>query len=103
MNKKGIAAFGLVIWLIILMVSVVSAGSSANYAVNWWVMSGGGAPAASGSGGVALNGSLGQTAIGDSASAGGGYALGAGYWSGQGPAPGSEEWWIYLPIVLRNY
>ena len=97
MTRTRIALAGLVALLLFLLAGVVWAGSSANYAVEWWVMSGGGAPAAPGSGAVALNGSLGQTAIGPSA--GGGYDLGAGYWYGLG----GRVHRVYLPTILRNY
>ena len=74
----------------------VGAGSSAHYAVDWQVLSGGGAPALSGSGHVALNGTVGQTAIGLSSASHG--SLDAGFWycAGQGVYP------IYLPLVQRN-
>lgn len=90
------AILGLGTLLIFLLIGVVWAGSSAHYAIDWQLLSGGGAPAASGSGDVALNGSLGQTAIGTSGSEH--YSLGAGY--GYGTAPGEQR--IYLPIVLRG-
>ena len=61
------------------------------------MLSGGGAPAASGSGRVALNGSLGQSAIGVSALGSGGTVLRSGYWPGTAQA----GWEILLPIVLR--
>jgi hypothetical protein len=95
MTRTRIALAGLVALLLFLLAGVVWAGSSDNYAVEWWVMSGGGAPAASGN--ITLNGSLGQTAIGPSA--GGGYDLGAGYWYGLG----GRVYPVYLPIILRNY
>jgi hypothetical protein len=82
---------------LLLLTGVVFADTTQVPSVDWWVMSGGGAPAASSSGNVALNGSLGQTAIGPSASTGGEYALGAGYWLEEEPAP-----YIYLPVVLRG-
>jgi len=46
---------------------------------------------------VALNGSLGQTAIGPSD---GDVSIGAGFWYGLAR---EEGYWIYLPLVLRNY
>jgi hypothetical protein len=98
MTRTRIPLAGLVVLSVLLLGRVVWAGSSDNVAVDWWVMNGGGAPAVSGSGNVALNGSLGQTAIGPSASTGSEYALGAGYW--YGTAPG--ERYIYLPVILRG-
>jgi hypothetical protein len=98
MNRIRITSLGLGVLFTLLLAVTTWAGSSDNYAIDWWVMSGGGAPAASGSGNVALNGSLGQTAIGPSASTGGEYALGAGYWLEAAPAP-----YIYLAVVLRHW
>jgi hypothetical protein len=97
-----ITVFGLALLLTILLLGlvvagVVWAGSSANYAVDWSVLGGGGAPAESSSGAVVLNGTLGQTAIGSSATTHGG--LGAGFWYGVG----ERMYNIYLPLVLRNY
>jgi hypothetical protein len=81
----------------LLLVGAVWAGSSANYAMDWQVLSGGGAPALSGSGQVALSGTLGQTAIGHSPASHA--ALGAGFWYGVGK--GVYE--VYLPLVLRSF
>jgi hypothetical protein len=64
-------------------------------AVDWSVLSGGGAPAESSSG-VTLNGTLGQTAIGWSDATQG--SLGAGFWYGVG----ERMYTVYLPLVLRN-
>jgi hypothetical protein len=99
-NKRArIALLGLVLLVLLFPIEVVQAGSSAHYAISWQVLSGGGAPAASSSGEVALNASLGQTAIGASASAGDGDTLGAGYWYG---ALGGDAY-VYLPLVLKEY
>ena len=95
MTSTRIPLAGLLVLSVLLLGGVAWAGSSDNYAVDWWVMSGGGAPAVSGFGEVALDGSLGQTAIGPSA--GGDATLGAGYWLEEEPAP-----YIYLPVVLRG-
>ena len=82
--------------LMLLLVGAVWAASSDGPAVDWQVLSGGGAPAVSGSGAVTLNGTLGQTAIGFSSA--GTRVLGAGFWYGVGEA----GYQIYLPVVLRN-
>lgn len=97
MIKSRTALFCLVALLIFLMAGVAWAGGSANYAVEWQVLSGGGAPAESVSGVVALNGTLGQTVIGPSSDSIA--SLGAGYWYGMG----KENNWIYLPIVIQNH
>jgi len=93
MKKTHIAALGLAALLICLVAGTAWAGQSAHYAINWQVLSGGGAPATS-AGGVSLNGSLGQTAIGPSASTS--FKLGAGYWLEQAAGP------VYLPIIFKN-
>ncbi len=80
-----------------LLAGVVWAGSSANYAVDWSVLSSGGAPVSSSSGAVTLNGTLAQTAIGWSGGTRG--SLGAGFWYGVGEG----TYTLYLPLVLRNY
>jgi hypothetical protein len=95
--RAGLAALSLLLLAGLAIVGIVRAGSSANYAVGWSVLSGSGAPAGSSSGTVALNGTLGQTAIG--ASTGTGATVGAGFWYGLGG--GAYE--IYLPVTLRNY
>ena len=94
MKKTHIAALSLAALLICLVAGTAWAGQSAHYAINWQVLSGGGAPAVS-AGGVSLNGSLGQTAIGPSASTS--FKLGAGYWLEAGTTP------VYLPIVFKNF
>jgi hypothetical protein len=94
-NKAQMAALGLVALLTLLLVGVAWAGSSA---VDWQVMSGGGAPSESGSGNVTLNGSLGQTAIGPSAA--GGYDLSAGFWYGAARGGGQS---VYLPVILKGF
>jgi hypothetical protein len=93
MIRKRIALAGLVALLLFLLAGAAWAGSSANYAVDWSVLSGGGAPASGGA--VALNGTLGQTSIGPSTSAQ--VDLSAGYWYGLG----KEDNWIYLPIIVQ--
>jgi len=80
--------------LLLLLTGVVLADTAQIPSVDWQVLSGGGAPAAGG--GVTLNGTLGQTAIGPSSASN--RVLGAGFWYGVGE--GVFE--IYLPLVLRN-
>lgn len=92
--RVGLAALSLLLLACLSVAGIVWAGSSDGTAVDWSVLSGGGAPVAGGA--VTLNGSLSQTAIGPAA--GGDYALGAGYWYGVG----ERIYQIYLPIVLRN-
>jgi hypothetical protein len=96
-NKRARTTLLTLILLAFLGAAVAWAGSSTHVDLFWQVFSGGGAPAASGSGRVALNGSLGQAAIGVSSSSGGGTVLRSGYW----PGTAGAGWEILLPIVLR--
>ena len=97
MGRRQKRALGLAVLLVFLLAGAAAAGRAGEYAVDWQVLSGSGAPAASASGLVLLNGTLGQTATGSSSSAG--VTLGAGFWYGLGE--GVYE--IYLPLTLRNY
>jgi hypothetical protein len=95
--QVGLVLLSLLLVTGLALASLVWAGSADGTAVDWSVLSGGGAPAESSSGAVTLNGSLGQTAIGSSTSPGA--TVGAGFWYGLGE--GVYE--IYLPLTLRNY
>jgi hypothetical protein len=93
--RVGLAALSLLLLVGLALAGIVWAGSSDGTAVDWSLLSGGGAPASGGL--VTLNGTLGQTAIGPGANT---HAdLGAGFWYGLGE--GVYE--IYLPVVLRNH
>ena len=102
MTRPRVLQAGLVLLPLLLLAglavaSMVWAGSSDGATVEWSVLSGGGAPAASSSGAVTLNGTLGQATIGSSS--GPGATVGAGFWYGLGE--GIYE--IYLPVTLRNH
>jgi hypothetical protein len=90
-NKAKIVALTIV--LLLVLVSMSSAGNSAQYAIEWDVVSAGGTPMTSSSYGLA--GTVGQPAQGISSSSN--YVLCAGYWCGV-----SVDYTIYLPIVLRD-
>ncbi len=95
MNKQLVIRILLIVLPLLFLASGVLAASSANYAVDWQTLSAGGAPAASSSGQVTLNGSLGQAAIGPSA--GSHSSLWAGFWIRVRQAMIK----IFLPTVLR--
>ena len=97
MTRTQKRAWGLAALLVFLLAGATAVGSAGEYAVDWQVLNGSGAPAASASGLVALNGSLGQTAIGSSS--GPGVTVGAGFWYGLG----GGVYRLFLPVVLRNY
>ena len=77
-----------------LLAANAQAMSSTNYKLEWFVplTGGGGGPAASAT--YAVNFTVGQTAVGNMASAN--YSLGLGFWADNGPSP------VYLPLILRN-
>lgn len=96
MKNLRLLSLGLAVALIFLAATAALAGSSADYAINWQVLTGGGAAASAGN--ITLAGSLGQTAIGPATAAS--VATGAGYWYGisvQAPAFPPT----YLPIVIK--
>ena len=94
--RAGLAALSVLLLAGLALAGIVWAGSSDGTAVDWSVLSGGGAPAESGSGHLALHGTLSQTAI--SSSSGTGADLGAGFWYGLGEG----AYRLYLPLVMRN-
>ena len=80
MNKQLTAGLAGLLGMLVIVGAVSANGSGP--AVDWWVISGGGAPS-SGTG-VTLNDTLGQPITGDSS--GGSAALNAGYWPCNLPA-----------------
>ena len=95
--RAALAALSLLLLAGLSLAGIVWAASSDGAAVDWSVLSGGGAPAEFGSGHLALNGTLGQTAIGSSS--GTDADLGAGFWYGLGEG----AYRLYLSLVLRNH
>ena len=65
--------------VLLLVINGALAAGATHYSTTWQVLSAGGAPAASTSGRVSMNGTLGQTAIG--ASSGNHTSLWVGFWS----------------------
>jgi hypothetical protein len=87
-------ALFLVLLALTLLATSAQAMSSTNYKLEWYVpMTGGGGAAASAN--YAVNFTVGQTAVGNMASAN--YSLELGFWAGIGPSP------VYLPLILNNY
>jgi hypothetical protein len=95
MNKKRFAAVILLLVACLLLAGVVHA-QSGGYDLTWSTIDNGGGT--SFSGGYTLNGTIGQAEAGV-ASKSGGYILAGGFWGGEG---GSDRYFIYLPLVLRN-
>ncbi len=79
---------------LLFLTANAQAMSSTNYRLDWFVplTGGGGGPAASAT--YTVNFTVGQTAVGNMASAN--YSLELGFWADNGPSP------VYLPLILRN-
>lgn len=91
-RRMGLSAAAL--GLIALLLAVGGAALAAGEAVDWWVLSGGGAPASGGN--VTLNTTLGQPVAGPSFT--GDIGLGAGYWYGNAALTASGpaiNWWVF--------
>jgi hypothetical protein len=97
-QRLGMISLGLAVLLVLLLTGAAWAGHSADNGLNWQLLGSGGAPAASGV--AALNGSLGQTAIGPSNF--GDVGVGGGYWYGVGGGIVSWDYQAHLPLVLRT-
>jgi hypothetical protein len=93
MKAKSAVGIGLLLALL-LLVSSVQAMSSTNYKLEWFTPLTGawGGPASSAH--YAVNLTIGQTAVGRSASAD--YHAGLGYWEGL-----FTGGWLYLPLTMR--
>jgi hypothetical protein len=98
-KRVRIVSLCLGVALALMLAGIVWAGSAPDTKLDWRLLSGGGAPAAGA--GLALNASLGQTAIGASSSGDSGYALGAGFW--YGAEGGGWAYRAYLPVTMREY
>jgi len=90
MKKMKILGLSLLVLLLVLVIGVSSATLGVTYDIDWWVFSGGGEPSSAGN--LTLDGSLGQSVIGNSSSAD--YELDAGYWL-------RGVYKIFLPLVMR--
>ena len=75
----------------LLLTAVVLAGGG--YTLSWNVLGGGGGSI--GSGGITLDGTIGQPVVGQASGAS--YTLCAGFWCGA-----AGEYRVYLPVVLRG-
>ena len=93
MKAKSAVGIGLLLALLLLGTSV-QAMSSAHYKLDWFTPLTGGGGGAMSSAHYAANLTVGQTAIGRSASTH--YRAGLGYW--EGGLAGSR---LYLPLTLR--
>jgi len=80
---------------LLLVAGGVLAQQGGAYDLSWWTVDGGGGAASSGPGYV-LGGTLGQPDAG--VLSGPGYALTGGFWQSA-----AGIYWVYLPLVARNY
>ena len=96
MTKSRFIPFTILLLLLLLLASGALAASSANYAIDWQVLSAGGSPAASSSGHISLNGTLGQTTIGPS------YDNHASLWAGFWQSIKQAVLDLFLPIIEKD-
>jgi hypothetical protein len=85
-HVRAVSGWGLVGLLVLLVAVGAVSANGGGPAVDWWVISGGGAPSSGGN--VALNDTLGQPVAGDAS--GGSVTLHAGYWPCNLPAAVSD-------------
>jgi hypothetical protein len=95
MNKRTLPVVLVSSLVVLLAVSIVWAQSSTSFDLSWYVMAGGGARADSVA--HAMNGTLGQGAVGLSDSTS--FQMQSGYWYGAS----LPRYRVYLPLVLRSY
>lgn len=96
MSKIRLISISLLALLLLLLATGALAANTSQYSVNWQVLSAGGAPAASDSGHITMNGTLGQTAIGSSS--GSQATLWAGFWHSLKQAVLD----LFMPLILRG-
>ena len=90
MKKMRILWLSLAVLVFILAIGASAAVLTSSFDIDWWVLSGGGAPSSGGN--VELNGSLGQSVIGMAESDD--YEIDSGYW-----LRGTYD--IFLPLIMR--
>ena len=93
--KRSLVVLAILPGLLLLLAGAALAMSSTHYALDWFIPLTGGGGGAAGSTHYAVNLTVGQSAIGTSASAS--YKGCLGYWCGAGGVYN-----VYLPLVLRN-
>ncbi len=92
--EKRTLLIGLVGLLVaLLLAGVALAQTSLSFDLSWYVLAGGGGRADSTH--YAMNGTVGQAAVGFSDSAS--YGMQSGYWQNW------PDYRIYLPLILRGY
>jgi len=98
MIRNGKLKWAVVLSLVVCLAVIgVAWAQASGFAVNWRVVASGGGEMASA--GHAINGTLGQFAIGPAQGAD--HAVGSGYWYGIGVEAGPEEHQVYLPLLAR--
>jgi hypothetical protein len=98
MKTRWIVLLAIVMMLVLVVVGTAQASPSGDYEIPWWTVDGGGNTRTSG-GGYALGGTAGQPDARLWGSTG--YTLAGGFWGGAG-LPSAGDFYIYLPLVLKN-
>jgi hypothetical protein len=95
MNKRTFLVLLTGLLVVLAAVSIAWAQTSSSFDLSWYVLAGGGERA--GGTHFALNGTLGQGAVGLSDSTS--FQMQSGYWHGAS----LPRYRVYLPMVLRSY
>ncbi|MCP4548610.1 MAG: hypothetical protein GY835_19310 [bacterium] len=90
--------FALSLLVVLIGPAAANAQSGGNYDLSWWAVDGGGNTLNTG-GAYSLGGAAGQPDAGTWE--GNGYTLAGGFWGGAG-LPVAGDFYIYLPLVLKN-
>lgn len=92
MNRRRIWKGMIGLLVALLLVNIAGAQSSARYSLSWYVLAGGGGRAASTH--YAMNGTVGQSAVGLSGDTH--YGISSGYWQNW------PDYAVFLPLILKG-
>lgn len=92
MNERGIWKGMIGLLVALLLVNISGAQSSARYSLSWYVLAGGGGRTASTH--YAMNGTVGQSAVGLSDNTQ--YGTLSGYWQNW------PDYAVFLPLILKG-
>ncbi len=92
MNERWVLVGIAGLLVALLLVNIAGAQSSPAYSLSWYVLAGGGGRAASTH--YAMNGTVGQAAVGLSDDTQ--YGISSGYWQNW------PDYVVFLPLILKN-
>jgi hypothetical protein len=91
---RKLMIFGVLVVSLLLVSNVLAQAPR----IDWWVISGGGGSGTAG--GISLDGTIGQWAVGGGTSST--TQVGSGFWGGGSAAGPVDEGQIFLPFILRQ-